>query len=905
MAKTRRRKKFSIKSIWKLLLIIILSFIILCFIGGISFLFYIVTTTDSFNAENLYTTESSKIYWADGSLIGTVGVEMRDKVSYDELSESLIDAIVATEDSRFFQHNGFNAARFLKATVQQLLGNSSAGGASTITMQVSKNNFTSTEASGIEGIIRKFRDIYIAVFQIEKNYTKEEIMEFYVNYPFLGSNSYGVGQAANKYFGKDVSDLTLSESAMIAGLFQAPSAYDPYIYPEEAEARRGLVLDLMVRHGYITEKEAEIAGSVPVESMLVGTSSTVSPYQVVLDTVITEVREDTGMDPYSVPMEIYTTFVKKKQDAINKFYKTYDFNNPNIGKKIAANLEVGIAMVNNDDGSVVAIGGGRDKSTEFSLNYATQISRQIGSTAKPIFDYGPAIEYLKWSTYHPLLDDKILYKVGGGQLYDWDSRYEGWMTLDKALVESRNAPALESFQAVPNNKIKQFVLSLGMTPEMGLDGSIHEAHSIGAFEGTSPIQLASAYSAFANGGYYTKAYSYRKIKFVESGKIIEKDVTRTKVMSDYTAYMIAWVLQGVTPSHSVTGTQIATKTGTTSYTYEAIQAAGVPEDSVPDGWIATFSPDYTLTFWIGFDELSKTQHISMYNSGLHKTAIQRKLVNSLFEKNSTFTQPASVVRSKVELETYPAQLPSSYTPSSLVETHLFVKGTEPSETSTRFSKLEAPSNLYANVIGNTITASWDAVTLPQAIDEDYLKEFFKTNYRVNYTKYLNKRISYNNSTFGKFGYRVYVKNSNGELEYIGFTQNTSYSFTVPTYESYTDVLVESGYSKFTKNASNSISTPIDIEASCDYELSFNSGEASEITWSLTKGAYTESKLPVSVYCGSSNYTSSSSITKEAGGSIYASTETITFDTPGTYTITYNSSTHGVLDSIVRTIIVTN
>lgn len=895
--KRKSNGKKTLKKAFNGFLIAFLSFILLCFISGVVFIGYIVMTTDTFNPDNLYTKESTRVYFADGSLIATIGSEKREKIEYGDMSQTLIDAIVATEDSRFFQHNGFNGARFLKATVLQLLGNSGAGGASTITMQVSKNNFTSTEASGIEGIIRKFRDIYISVFQIEKNYTKEEILEFYVNYPFLGSGAYGVEQAAKIYFGKTASELSLTESALIAGLLQAPSSYDPYVYPENAEARRSTVLSLMVRHGYITEEEKEAADAIPVESLLVKESGLqLSEYQVLLDTVITEVRADTKNDPYTVPMDIYTTFVKKKQDAINKFYKTYKFQDSKV--------QTAIAVINNDNGALIAVGGGRKKEKEFSYNYATQISRHIGSTSKPIFDYGPAIEYLKWSTYTPLFDEKVTYS-SGQVMNNWDYRYEGMMTAKYALAVSRNTTALQTFQAVPNAKIKTFILNLGMTPEIDSSGIIHEAHAVGAFTGTSPVQLASAYSAFANGGYYTKAYSYSKLVYRENNKEIEKNAEKNKVMQDSTAYMITSMLLGVTPGHNISGTQIATKTGTSSYEQKALTAAGITTSAIQDSWVATYSPDYTITFWYGYDELMKKYYMTMNEGTIERTKIQKILLNSIMEKNSTFTRPSSVVTSKVELETFPAMLPSSYTPSKLIETHLFVKGTQPTETSNRFSKLDAPSNLDAYVVGNTITASWEAAKYPDAINDVYLTSFFDANYKAWSKKYLSRRLSYNKKSIGNFGYSVYLRDTEGNLNYIGFTTDTTYSFTAPITESYTDVVVKSSYSIFKNNASNTISTPINFTPTCNYNVEFKLGEASTISWNISNnGPYTESSLPVNGLCNGADITSSASFTKEALGYNYGANDVITFITPGSYTITYKMIINETEKTITRTVNIT-
>ena len=249
-------------------------FIILCFVGFISlmvivcaFFYMIVKEAPKFDPERLYRKDASILYGDDGKIYAKLGEEKREKITYDEMSEVLIDAIVATEDSRFFQHNGFDLPRFLKASLGQLLGRD-AGGASTITMQVSKNNFTSTEAEGWEGIKRKFTDIYISIFQIEKRYTKQQILEFYANSYNLGAGAWGVEQASQTYFGKSARDLNLAEAAMIAGLFQAPSLYNPYVNPELTKERQETVLYLMQRHGYITKEERDAAAKIPIESLL-------------------------------------------------------------------------------------------------------------------------------------------------------------------------------------------------------------------------------------------------------------------------------------------------------------------------------------------------------------------------------------------------------------------------------------------------------------------------------------------------------------------------------------------------------------------------------------------------------------------------------------------------------------
>lgn len=816
--KVKKEKKVKNSRVGYYILIAITALAILFFLAVIAFGAYIILKAPAFDPHKLYEKEASIIYFSNGEIMATLGtsvgndtVEKREKVTYDELSQVFIDALIATEDSRFFQHNGFDLFRFLKASVGQLMGNSDAGGASTLTMQVVKNTWTDTTSTGIEGIIRKFTDIYMAVFKVEKNYTKNEIIEFYVNGPFLGSGAYGVEQASQVYFGKSVGDLSLPEAAMIAGLFQAPTAYDPYVYPDNADARKNVVLNLMLRHGYITEEECETAKSIHIKDLLVNsTASTVSEYQGAVDTIVKEIINNYDVSPYDVSMEIYSTIIKEKQDVINKFYNEelgYEFKDEKI--------QVGISMLDNDTGAMIAVGAGRNKDRALGFNYATEIDSHPGSTAKPIFEYGPGIEYLKWSTYTPFFDENDVAYSSGQVISNWNNQYEGLVTLKYALYKSKNTVALQAFQAIDNNLKYDFVTSLGITPET-TDGYLHEAHAVGAFNGVTPTELAGAYSAFANGGYFTKPYTVTKIVYRDTGEVVEPKHKREKVMSPQTAYMITNILFNVTPSSvRVSGTQVATKTGTSSYDDEALKEYGVPSSTIRDSWVATYSPDYTLSFWYGYDELYSEYYNTMSSSTSNRNKIQGVLLNNLFEKSSKFTNPGGISSVKVELETIPAQLASEYTPEDLVETHLFIKGTEPSEVSPRFAKLSDPTDLNVIETSSGATLTWTSPGVPEVSTEEYLKNYFNTNYGKYADKYYNLRLQYNTNYMGDFGFDIYLKN--GEtLKYIGFTTDTTY--TISNTNGYNEVVVKSAYSKFKNNASNGISktvtgsaTEVDIE----------------------------------------------------------------------------------------------
>jgi len=383
--------KKKLKSIFKKIMLACLVMFILGLVSVFGFAVLIVTTAPEFDPNNLSRKESSTLYDKNGEVIAKLDLEKREIITYDQMPDVLIDAIVATEDARFFTHNGFDLPRFMVASVGQVLGQD-AGGASTLTMQVSKNNYTSAVASGFEGIKRKFTDIYMSIFKIERNYTKEEIFEFYANQNNLGAGAYGVQQAALTYFGKEAKDLNLSEAALIAGLFQAPSAYNPFINPEAARLRRGNVLYLMERHGYITNEERKIANEIPVEELL-NKSANVGNFQAFIDTVVAEVVEKTKNDPYVVSMDIYTTMDREKQNYINSIMDGTVFKWENDV------VDAGIAIIDNKDGSIAAIGAGRHRTGQRQFNNATMIKRQIGSTSKPLYDYAPGIEYNNWSSY--------------------------------------------------------------------------------------------------------------------------------------------------------------------------------------------------------------------------------------------------------------------------------------------------------------------------------------------------------------------------------------------------------------------------------------------------------------------------------------------------------------------------
>ena len=793
--KHRRRFRFFY---W--LLVLIVFFSLLLFIGGVGFCYYIVKSAPEFDVDKMFEKEATRLYDSKGVLFATLGTEQRQKIKYEDLPEVLVDAIIATEDSRFFQHNGFDAPRFLKASINQVLGRG-GGGASTITMQLSKLAFTSTESSGIEGIIRKFTDIYMSVFKMEKYFTKEELIEYYVNTPCLGGSIYGVKQASQYYFGKDVGDLNLVEAAQIAGMFQSPNGYNPYNNPNDANDRKNTVLYLMKRHGYITDEEYKAGTSIKIKDMLAEDgNTTTNEYQGFIDTVVQEIIDRTGNNPYDVPMDVYTTMVTKKQDVINKFYKTYKFKDSKI--------EVGVGMIDNKTGAILAVGAGRDKSKAMTLNVATfdgQTKRMPGSTIKPILDYGPAFEYANLSTYGPFIDEKT--KYGSGYMRNFGGSYSGFKSMRDCLRKSINTCALQAFRMTSNEEKIEFATNLGL--DFGNMTYLPDSYSIGAVNLVSPVDLAAAYAAFGNGGYFTEPHSFTKLIYRETEEDYTLNLERKRVMKPQTAYLITSVLVGATSSYThVSGTQIATKTGTTSYDSSLLKKYGLTSTVIPDSWTSSYSPDYAIAIWYGYadglnpDTVKHKWYLKNGHASSERLKIQGKLCNQLYEKNSKFKSSGGISSAKVELETIPAQSPSEHTPSNLVGSFLFISGTEPSEKSTRFATLTNPLSATYSMGNNQINVSWTSPGTPSAIDPEYLKNYFDTNYGEWAEQYYNKRIKYNTNNIGNFGFDVYLTSGESST-YVGWTEGTSYTIDTNKYPGiYDGVIIKSAYSIFKNNASS-------------------------------------------------------------------------------------------------------
>lgn len=851
----------------------ILNILIICVIAFASlmavFFAYIIVKAPKFDPNNLKFTQMSELYDTEGNIITKMGNENRTEISYDDLPEVLIDAIIATEDSKFFQHNGFDLARFMKASMYQLVGKN-GGGASTLTMQIAKNNYTSTESKGFEGITRKFTDIYLSIFKIERKYTKKEILEFYVNDSYLGNGAYGVEQASLNYFGKSVSELNLAEASFIAGLFQSPTYYNPYNYPERAEGRRKTVLYLMQRHGYITEEEKEIAENSPITSYIkkTQTSGTYSEYQGYIDTVVEELENEYDLNPYTTPLKIYTAMNRSKQDFVNKVM------NGEAWKWENENAQAGVVMTDSASGEVLAVGAGRNKNSERSYNFATMTNKQIGSTAKPIFDYGPAVEYLGWGTINYIDDTPTTYS-DGTKISNSDGGYKGRLPLYQALGLSRNVTALKTFQQVSkeagNDKILKFASSLGITPEVDKNGKIHEAHSIGSFTGStkkeesrnSPMTMAGAYQAFSNGGYYIKPHTIKKFVYKDTDEVVETKSAKTRVMNDSTAYIINYSLnwsatEGLAKSAAgISGVQTAAKTGTSNFDEATRKRYRLSSKAVNDLWVCGYTPKQTITFWYGYADIRKGH--STTSSWSTRDKFYRNLAENLFDKDgSSFERPSSIEEVSVIRNSIPLKK-ALY--GGVVG--YFRKGTGPDETGTeQAEQLPSVSGVTSSISGNTVHLKWNGISAEDMVNLNF------------------------DDSYGTLGYDIYVKDGSGGSEvYVGTTTSTSYTHTTsysnPVYVIYT------AYSNYKTNRSKGVEHKVSVTSDFDVKISNST---------IEQGKTFVDNKPIIVLYNSVDVTDGATITLESGS--------VDTNILGTYKLTYKVTYQGKSKTVSRNVTVT-
>ena len=717
------------KGLFIKILLGILSFFCILFLAGVGLFWYYAKDAPELTDKKLDATVSSKLYTQDGELFEDLGAEKREKISANELPKTLEDAIVSVEDRRFYKHIGVDPIRIIGSALSNFTSGGLQGG-STLTQQLIKLSFFSTSAED-QTLKRKAQEAWMAV-RLEQKKSKQEILTYYVNKVYMSNGLYGMETASEMYFGKKLSELSLPQTALLAGMPQAPSAYDPYVYPDQAKKRRDTVLYTMLQNEKISQTEYDQAVNVPVTDGLQELTQSDDNTKIVdnyVKEVINEVQEKTDKNVYTDGLEIYTNLdldaQKKLYDIVNTDqYVSYPDDE----------MQVASTLIDTNTGKVKAQIGGRHIAEDVTLgnNLAVNTSRDFGSTMKPVTDYGPAFEYLKYSTGKTITDAPYNYEGTSTPVGNWDNQYMGTITLRQALYLSRNVPAVKLFNEVGSDKVASFLKNLGIEYS-----TIHQSNAIssnteeqdGTKYGASSLKMAAAYAAFANGGTYYKPQYVNKIVFQDGTEETYEPDGKT-AMSPETAYMITDILKDTITEGTGTNAQIAGlyqagKTGTSNYTDDEYAKLGISSGVYPDILFAGYTPNYSISVWTGYNKkmtpvTSESSHVA---SDVYRELMQYVSANVT---NTDWEMPSGLIRVGGELyykDQYTARS-DAITPSTTIPSSSYVQtpGSSTTETTTQSSSSTSQSESTAESSKESTTAETSepasSTTVPSSSSEE-------------------------------------------------------------------------------------------------------------------------------------------------------------------------------------------
>lgn len=686
--KTPRPKGKKITFAMAILTCIVLFLCICGAIGAFVFAYKLCEDKPTLHVEDLVSPDSTTVYDNEGNKIMELGMYLRENIEYKDMPNCLIDAFLAIEDSRFFEHPGFDIPRFTKAAIENFKTRDFSQGGSTVTMQLIKNSYYSIDADdqstiaereGMGGIKRKMQEIVLALeLELKTDVTKQEIIAMYINKVNYGNNIRGVQKAALYYFGKDAKNLNLTESAFLAGLINSPNTYNPYNdlykndnyyldpdseYLKAGTARRNEVIDLMLMHGYITEAEAELAKSVRIEDLLVGVDVSFTEmnekYQAYIDAVIDEVIDSTGESPYDTGMQIYTNMNPYMQEYIYDMQNEAEYVGITFPNKLCQSA---IVVMDNQNGSVEALGGGRgEQDSARQFNRATSAYLNPGSSFKPIVDYALCLEALGYATSHTFTDMPYYLYGGSVLISNYDHQYYGDMLMTEALGRSQNTPAVQALAAVVEEKGEEYVIDYLNSIGFKFDYSDFDLQfAIGGNRCTvTPLQLAAAHAMFMNGGRYIKPHTINYIVYNDGRDNFVADKQGVQRLSKETAWMMAY-LEEYNMSGSFSSLMwyckryvdypLYGKTGTTDWG-DAGRDYGIPTGATKDSWLVMQTNKYTISCWTGYDQLEKGAYFSTaeYQANT-KSKIVTKILNELethytgeYDPHTPLEKPDSVV----------------------------------------------------------------------------------------------------------------------------------------------------------------------------------------------------------------------------------------------------------------------
>ncbi|MGY3715640.1 transglycosylase domain-containing protein [Sutcliffiella cohnii] len=597
--------------------VLVVPFVIISslIIGLIGYMLIIYAGNYVIDEKKLVMNSATTLVDENGEFITKLFVENRELVKMDDIPEHVQQAFIAVEDHRFYEHRGIDLKAITRAIYRDIIARSKVEGGSTITQQLVKNIFLTNEKSWL----RKTKEAVIAI-NLEKRYTKEEILEMYLNQIYFGHGVYGIEAASNFYFNETVSNLSVEQGAMLAALPKAPNGYSPINNPTEAKNRRNVVINLLHEHGYLNADEAVTLQRKP---LVVDVKEPVElePYLTYIDMVYEEAEEKYGLSSEELIRGGYEITVPLNKQLQQIAYK--HFQNNDYFPGTTDDVEGAFILMDSKDGGLLATIGGRNYVSR-GLN-RVNVKRQPGSTFKPLVVYGPAIEEEKFLPYSTLKDELLTY--GSYEPRNHHNQYVGNVTMYDALKDSLNAPAVWTLNEMGVETGKSYLEKMDLSiKDDGLSIALG-----GLEEGVTPLQLTKAYRSFNHSGMLMEPYVIKQIKNKNGETIGEAKKVQKQVFSAQTAWymtrmLIAAVEEGSGRAGSWNG-ELAGKTGTTN--------SPVKEGAIRDTWFVGYTPEVVGSIWMGYDRTTEEQYLtggSSYPTRLFKDILREaKLDNTQFK----------------------------------------------------------------------------------------------------------------------------------------------------------------------------------------------------------------------------------------------------------------------------------
>jgi penicillin-binding protein 1A len=641
----------------RLVLFMALLFTMICGTAVLGLVAVSVKDMPAWSESELLSSNSTLIYDKDEKIVAKVGIENRVPITLSEIPRNIQEVFLAAEDNRFYQHNGIDFRGIIRALWVDITSGDMRQGASTITQQLVRLSFLTPDKK----LKRKIQEVILAV-QVERHYSKEEILEMYLNKIYFGEGAYGIQSAAQTYFDKTVPQLTVADAALLASILRAPSVYSPYKQEQTAQNRRNTILSQMEEYGYISSTEASSAKSEPLNIKEGSPAGRQYPYPYFVDYVTEQLIEKYGPEKvYKQGLKVYTTLDTGIQANAEKVMAD-DRNFPPANTK--QKPQGAVVVLDPQNGQIRALVGGREHTNKLGWNRATrEPGRQTGSSFKPIIAYAPAIE-LRNMGPASVIDD-IPVKYGNYEPHNDSRSYRGLITLRTAITYSVNTVAVKLLvDHVTIPEAISFARKLGININ---SKSVGASLALGAEEVT-PLQMAAAYGAFANQGIYSKPTAILRIEEPDGTLLEEYTPVQHQAMKPTTAYLISDMLKSAVQSGTGTrakidGHYVAGKTGTS--------------DQGKDIWFAGFTRDLVGVVWIGFDDPIP---MSRSYGGIYPAPIWRQIIGDALKgkPSKDFTRPSGIISHTVDSKS--GLLPGPNTPQKDLVTDLFASGTVPTRT---------------------------------------------------------------------------------------------------------------------------------------------------------------------------------------------------------------------------------